>query len=126
MDRATVFEVADECYGDVAEAPELFVDSEEVQKGLGGMLEAAIAAVDDRYWGASGGDSSRRVLWMAKDDGITVAAKGSDGVLQGFTLLRTAVIGVNDDCATAKALHSCIERCRCAGAWLVEYGAQHT
>ena len=81
MHGAAVFEVAGKSDCDVAYAAQFLADCEEVQKGLGRVLEAAVSAVDDGDGGVFGGDSRRGVVGVSQDDGVAVAAEGADGVL---------------------------------------------
>lgn len=109
MDGAAVLEVAGEGDGQAGDGAELLADGEEVEEGLGRVLHAAVAAVDDGHRGELGGGGGGGFVRVAEDDGVAVAAEGADAVLEGFAFLRAGVGGGDGDGSTAEALHGGVE-----------------
>ena len=123
---AAVLEVTSEGDGQAGDGAELLTDGEEVQEGLGGVLERAVTTVDDRNLGELGGDLGAAGLGVAEDNGVTIAAESADGVLEALALLGRRVLGSNGDGASTEALHSSVEGGRGAGGGLVEESGQDT
>ena len=126
VDGAAELEVTSEGDGQAGDGAKLLTDGEEVQEGLGGVLNGAVSTVDDGNLGELGSDLSAAGLGVAEDNGITVAAEGADGVLEALTLLGRRVLGGDGDGASTEALHGSVEGGRGASGGLVEEGGQDT
>ncbi len=124
VDGATVAEVADEGDGSAGDGAQLGADGEKVEEGLGWVLAAAVSTVDNRHRGAVGSNVGAGFFWVTQDDGIAVAAEGSDCVAERLAFLGAGVGCGDGDGAATEALHGDVERGGGAGGRFVEKGAQ--
>jgi hypothetical protein len=122
--RSAVEKITNEGDGQALNSTQLLTDGEEIEERLCGVLLAAVATVDDRHGTVLLGNVDAALLRVTEDDGITVASQGTEGILEGLTLLNGRVLGGNGDGATTKTLHSSIERSRGAGRGFVEERGQ--
>ncbi|KAI6769204.1 hypothetical protein HG531_010308 [Fusarium graminearum] len=122
--RSAVEKVTKEGDGQALDGTQLLTDGEEIEEGLGGVLLAAVATVDDRDRAVLLGNVDARLLGVAEDNSITVASQSAEGVLESLTLLDGRVRGGDGDGAATKTLHSSIERRRGASRRLVEERGQ--
>lgn len=88
MDCASVFQIPGEGYVEAIYCAEFFSDSEKIEESLRGMLDAAVAAVDDWYRRVFLSNGSTIRVRMSQNNSITIAAQRADGVLQCLSLLR--------------------------------------
>ena len=122
--RSSVEKVTKEGDGQALDSTQLLTDGEEIEEGLGRMLLAAVATVDDGDRAVLLSNVDAGLLGVAEDNGITVASQSAEGVLKGLTLLDGRVRGGDGNGATTETLHSSIERRRGAGRRLVEERGQ--
>ena len=71
-------------------------------------------------------DVDRVGIWVAEDNGITVASKSSEAILESLTLDSARGLWGDGNGASAKALHGGVEGGRGASGWLVEHSAKET
>ena len=103
----------------------LLLQGEEVAQGLGRMLMAAVAAVDDRDRRIVGGEPRRAVARMADDDQVGIVGDDPHRVGEALALGGRAGgrIGAGDGVA-AQPQHGALERQPGAGRGLVEQRGQ--
>ena len=116
MDGTAVFEVARHGDFEVVQTALGFVNGNEVEQGLAGVLVGAVAGVDDGDFGKLGGHARRAVFGVALDNGVGVAGNDAGGVGEGFAFFRAGVraVGEADDFA-AQALYGGFKRQARAG-----------
>jgi hypothetical protein len=124
--RSAVEKITQEGDGQALDSSKLLTDGEEIQEGLGRVLLAAVATVDDGNRAVLLGSMHTALLGVTEDNGITVASQSSESVLKSLTLLDRRVGSGNGDGAATKTLHSSIERSRGASGRLVEERCQDT
>ncbi len=118
---AAVFQIPPEGYFKSFDIVPFFDDGIEVQQGLGGVLVATVAGIDDRDTGIIGYYFSGAFPRMTDDDdiGVTTDYFGGIGDAFPFSQLAGADIRGGDD-ATAESVHGGFERQARAGARLEE------
>ncbi len=119
--RPAVFQVPPEGDLQSLDAVPLLEERIEVAEGLGGMLVAAVAGVDDRYAGVVGDDLGGAFPRVADDDDVGVAADYPGGIGDAFALGQGAGADVRGgDDAAAEPVHGGLEGEARAGARLEE------
>ena len=93
MDGAAELEVAAQAHGQVVQMALQPVDGEQVGEGLGGMLVAAVAGVDEGAVHLGSGHGGSALLGMAHGDDVGIALHGAHGVGHALTLGGRAGIG---------------------------------
>ena len=116
VDGAAVFEVTRHGDFEVVQTALGFINGNEVEQGLAGVLVGAVAGVDDGDFGKLGGHARGAVFGVALDDGVGVAGDDAGGVGEGFAFFRAGVraVGEADDFA-AQALYGGFKRQARAG-----------
>ena len=119
MHGAAVFQVA--AHGDfqAVQAALGFVDADQIEQGLAGVLVGAVAGVDYRHRGKFRRQPRRAVFGVALDDGVGVAGDDAGGVGQGFAFFGAGVGAVGKaDHRAAQPLHGGFKRQTGAGGRL--------
>ena len=80
VDGAAVFEVAGHGDNELVEPALGFLDGNEVEQGLAGVLVGAVASVDNGHGGKFGKHAGSAVFWVADDDGVGVAGDDAGGI----------------------------------------------
>ena len=116
VDGAAVFEVTRHGDFELVQTALGFINGNEVEQGLAGVLVGAVAGVDDGDFGKLGGHARGAVFGVALDDGVGVAGDDAGGVGEGFAFFRAGVraVGEADDFA-AQALYGGFKRQARAG-----------
>ena len=125
MDRAAELEVSAQADGQIVQPPLAAADGHQIRHGLGRVLVAAVACVDDRDAGITAGAARRTFFGVTHGDDVGVAGHHADGVGDAFAL------GCAGDVLTGEAQHMAAEvqhgRLKGeagAGGRLVEQGRQ--
>jgi hypothetical protein len=93
---------------------------------LGRVLSDTITGVDDGYGRELGSVLGRSDLGVSDDDGIGIAAEGSDGVGERLSLPDGRRVGVDDGDVSSQSLHRRLERGRRPRRGLVEERREHS
>ena len=125
VDGAAELQVAAQADGQTVQGALAAADGHQVGEGLGGVLVAAVAGVDDRDAGVAAGPQGSALLGMAHGHDVGIAGHHPDGVGHALTLGRAGNIltGEAQDMA-AQVEHGGFEGQAGAGGGLIEQGGQ--
>ena len=123
MHGASVFQIA--AHGDfqMVQAALRFVNGDQIQQRLAGVLVGAVARVNHGHARKFGQHARCAVFRVALDNRIGIAGDNSRGIGQRFAFFRAGVraVGKTDD-LTAQPLHGGFERQARAGGRFEEAG----
>ena len=123
VDRAPEFQVSAEADGEIVKPALQGTDGQEICEGLGRMLMAPVAGIDDRDRGHAGSDQRRAFLRMTHCHDIRVAGDHAGGIRDGFTLgCGAGVRGLEPHDASAETEHGGFKGKAGPGTGLVKAG----
>ena len=125
VNRPAVFQVAAQTDGEIAQPPHFPGNGQQIGKGLGGVVVAAVSGVDDGNGGRLTCHVGRALLGVAHGDDVGVAADDFGGIRHAFALGGGGRAGLAEaDDAAAQLQHRGLEAQAGAGGGFKEQGCQ--
>ena len=125
VDGAAELQIAAQADGQIVQTAHPGADGHQVGHGLGGVLVAAVARVDDRDAGVAAGAQGRTFFRVAHGHDVGVAGDHADGVGNAFALGGTGnVLTRKTQHMAAQVQHGRLKGEAGAGGRLVEQGGE--